>query len=87
MENQLESGYQGMILQVPRNHWSLFFNGKKRCIWGKIYHGYIFINAFIQISIPPKKYGEERVILKITGVIVDMLVELESEIYIKHVVF
>ena len=31
-------------------------------------------NAFIQTNIPTKKYGEEEVITKITGVLVDILV-------------
>ena len=44
-------------------------------------------NAFIQTKIPPNKDGEEWVIIRITGVLVDMLVELDSETYRKHVVF
>ena len=36
---------------------------------------------------PPNKYGKERVIMKITGVLVDMLLELDSETYINHMVF
>ena len=44
-------------------------------------------NSFIQKKIPPKKYGKERVITKITGVLVDMLPELDSETYSKQVVF
>ena len=45
------------------------------------------INSFIQNNVPTKKYGEERMIMKITGVIADMLAELDSETYRKHVVF
>ena len=44
-------------------------------------------NAFIQTNMPPNKYGKERVIMKITGVLVDILVKLNSETYKKHVVF
>ena len=44
-------------------------------------------NGFIQTNMPPNKYGEERVIMRITGVLVDILVKLESETYRKHVVF
>ena len=44
-------------------------------------------NSLIQTIIPPKKYCEERVIIIITGVLVDMLVKLDSERYRKHVVF
>ena len=43
--------------------------------------------TFIQTNIPPKKYGEERVITKIIGVLVNMILELDSETYKKHVVF
>ena len=38
-------------------------------------------NAFIQTLMPKVKDGEERVIMKITGVLVDLLVELAPEIY------
>ena len=44
-------------------------------------------NSLIQTKIPQNKYVEERVIMKITGVLVDMLVELDSEKYMKHAVF
>ena len=44
-------------------------------------------NVFMHTNIPSKKDVEERVIMKITGVIVEILVELESEIYRNHVVF
>ena len=44
-------------------------------------------NAFIQAQLPPRKEGEERVIMKITGVLVDLLVELDSETYGPYVVF
>ena len=35
-------------------------------------------NTFIQTNIPPKKYGEERVTMKIKFVLVDMLVKQDS---------
>ena len=44
-------------------------------------------NAFIHTNMPPKENGEERVIMKTTGVLVDILLELDSETYRKHVVF
>ena len=44
-------------------------------------------NAFIHTKMPSNKYGEERVIMKITCVLLDMLVELDSQTYRKHVVF
>ena len=46
-----------------------------------------FPNTFIQTNMPPNKYGEERVILKITGVIVGMQVELDGDTYRKNMVF
>ena len=46
-----------------------------------------FTNAFIQTIMPPKKDDKERVIMKITGVLVDMLVKLDIETYRKFVVF
>ena len=44
-------------------------------------------NAFIQKTIPPKKDDKEREIIKTTYVIVDVLVELDSDMYRKHMVF
>ena len=43
-------------------------------------------NAFIQAEMPTPKEGEERVYMKITGVLVDLLVQLNPEEYGKHVV-
>ncbi len=44
-------------------------------------------NAFIQALMPEIKDGEERVMMKITGVLVDMLVELNPQLYGPYVVF
>ena len=44
-------------------------------------------NAFIQAEMPDISDGEERVTMKITGVLVDMLVQLSPEIYGPYVVF
>ena len=43
-------------------------------------------NAFIQTLLPPIKDGNERVIMKITGPLVDMLVELNQALYAPYVV-
>ena len=43
-------------------------------------------NSFITIC-HQKKYGEEMAIMKITGVLADMLVKLDSNKYRNHVVF
>ena len=45
-------------------------------------------NAFIQAMVPPKKTeeGEERVVMRVTGPLVDVLVKIAPEIYAKHVV-
>ena len=44
-------------------------------------------NAFIQAKMPETKPGEDRVIMKITGVLVDMLVSYDPVRYGPHVVF
>ena len=36
-------------------------------------------NAFIQTEMPEIKQGEERVMMKITGVLVDMLIQLDPQ--------
>ena len=74
MENQLESSFQGSIIQFPQHHWRLFLNVKIDTYEGQDIMVMDVPNAFIQTNMPQKKYGEERVIIKITGVIVDMLV-------------
>ena len=44
-------------------------------------------NAFIQVHMPEVKPGEDRVTMKITGVLVDLLIELDANKYGHHVVF
>ena len=44
-------------------------------------------NAFIQAEMPDISDGKERVTMKITGVLVDMLVQLSPKIYGPYVVF
>ena len=44
-------------------------------------------NAFIQAEMPEVKPGEDRVIMKITGVLVDMLVQLDPKLYGPFVVY
>ena len=44
-------------------------------------------NAFIQAWMPKQKDGEARVIMKITGVLVDYLVDIAPEVYGPYVVF
>jgi hypothetical protein len=44
-------------------------------------------NAFIQALMPEVKDGDERVMMKITGVLVEMLVELNPQLYGPHVVY
>jgi hypothetical protein len=38
-------------------------------------------NTFIQAFLPKKEPGEDRVVIKITGVLVDMLVDINPELY------
>ena len=44
-------------------------------------------NAFIQTDMPEVKPGDERVIMKITGLLVDMLVQVDPQLYGSHVVY
>ena len=44
-------------------------------------------NAFVQTEMPAVENGEDRIIMKITGVLVDMLVQLAPEVYGPFVVF
>ena len=44
-------------------------------------------NAFVQTTMPEPKKGKERVIMKIAGVLVDMLVQLNPELCRPHVVY
>ena len=44
-------------------------------------------NAFIQTPMPPNKPGEARVMLKIKGILVDLLVKLAPEVYGPFVTF
>jgi hypothetical protein len=39
------------------------------------------LNAFIQALLPKKDPGEDRVVMKITGVLVNMLVNINPELY------
>ncbi len=43
-------------------------------------------NAFSQTKLPTTKKGDERVIMKITGVLVDLLVDISPEVYGPYVV-
>ena len=44
-------------------------------------------NAFIQAHMPRTNAGDERVIMKVTGMLVDLLVQLSPNTYGPHVVF
>jgi hypothetical protein len=44
-------------------------------------------NAFIQTKMPEIPQGEERVLMKITGVLVDLLMDLNPELYGSKIVF
>ena len=46
-------------------------------------------NAFIQAKVPAKEEGKphEKIIMKITGRLVNVLVSIAPEIYAKHVVY
>ena len=44
-------------------------------------------NAFVQTPMPELKEGDERVILKVTGMLVDLMVAMAPELYGPYVVF
>ena len=44
-------------------------------------------NTFIQTAMSELKAGEEQVIMKITGVLVNMMVDISSELYGSYVVY
>ncbi len=44
-------------------------------------------NAFIQAEIPELEEGKDRIIMKITGVLVDLLVEIAPDVYGGHIVY
>jgi hypothetical protein len=43
-------------------------------------------SAFIQAYLPKKEPGEDRAVMKITGMLVDMLVHINPELYVPVVV-
>ena len=88
MENKIESGCQGNIFQFPRHHWRQMF----KSITIDVYKGQDIMimgvtNLFIHINMQTKKYGKEMVIMKVTVMLVNILLELGSDTYSKHVVF
>ena len=85
-ENQLASGCQGRILQVPQKHWRLFLTETIDAYEGQNVMVLDFPNVLIQTNITPNKYGKEKVIMKITGYLVDMLVKMDSDTYSKQLV-
>ena len=42
---------------------------------------------FIQAEIPSEDRANERVIMRITGVLVDLLVEIAQEVYADYVIY
>ena len=43
-------------------------------------------NAYIQASIPERKNGEDRIVMKLTGILVEWMLEIEPETYKGYVV-
>ena len=78
MEKQLDSDCRGGIFQVPQHHWRVFLAEIIDAFEGRDIMVKYVPNTFIQTNIPPKKYGEERVTMKIKFVLVDMLVKQDS---------
>jgi hypothetical protein len=86
MESQPENGYQERTLRVQQQHLKALTavidaHEERDVMTCDI------PNVFIQALMPEVKDGDERVMMKITGVLVDMLVELNPELYGPYVVF
>ena len=43
-------------------------------------------NAYIQAEVPPPRSGEDCITMKLTGILVEWLLELEPEVYANYVV-
>ena len=88
MENQLVIGSIAKTPLAQQRLWKVFFyyqlltQKKKRDVMSTD-----IPNAFVQTEMPEVKQGEDRIVMKITGVLVDMLVQLKRELYGPHVVF
>ena len=64
MENQLEIGCQGRVIQFPRHHWRIFLTETIDAYEGQDIMIIGVTNAFIHTNKPPNKYGEEMIIMK-----------------------
>ena len=58
MENQLDSGFQGMMLQVPSHHCMILLTAEIDAYEGQYIMVLGVFNEFIQTNIPPNKYVE-----------------------------
>ena len=73
MKKQQETGFHGIIIQVPWHQWRFFLNSTIYAYEGQDIMVLDVPNTFIQTNIPPKKYGEKMLIIKMTGVLVNIL--------------
>ena len=58
MENQLDSGFQGMVLQVPSHHCMILLTAEIDAYEGQYIMVMDVLRIFIQTNGPPNKYGE-----------------------------
>ena len=73
MKNQLDSGCQGRVPHVPRHQWRIFLMAIIDAYEGLDIMVLDVPTIFIHTKMPPNKYVEEKVIMKIRGVLLDML--------------
>ena len=58
MENQLDSGFRGMVLQVPSHHCMILLTAEIDAYEGQYIMVMDVLSIFIQTNVPPNKYGE-----------------------------
>jgi hypothetical protein len=85
MESQPENGYQERTLQVALE--SIMITAVIDAHEERNVMTCDIPNAFIQALMPVVKDGDGRVMMKITGVLVNMLVELNPELYGPYMVY
>ena len=87
MENQLESVFQRRIIKFLWHQWMIVLMESSNAYDGRNNMVLHVTNKFTQTNILPNKYGEEMIIIKIIGVLVDMLLKLDNKTFCKYIVF
>ena len=87
MANQLEIFFQRRIIKFLWHQWMIVLMESSNAYDGQYNMVMHVTNKFTQTNILPNKYGEERIIMKIIGVLVDMLLKLDNKTFCKYIVF